>query len=377
MSEEINNVIMNMCLNSTEANSIFTYLLQQYIRNEIAEIDIEEVEILNKISNELEKLFLEQNVFFNKANFILLIKRLYPNDIMMGGDGDEIVDYTNVPRRKRVFNKNDFFGILYFLSGFVLILLSFIRINEGLKNITGTNSSQIAQNLWDSIKTSTDGLSAQQLGILKYMYQMFINVCNNFYVNQKEAASQQMMTILWTSVIPEYYETILKTCGFPDMREATLTNFNGVLKILDYGASVVTNAATLNTCVATQAMYWSEYKAKALPMTIFSNITTITALFGTGTSLIIYYGSYLRNRISAIINEIKNDSLNTATATTSYPTIENDFTNINTNTFEDAQNGGRKHKRKTKKMKGRRTNKKKNSKKRGKKSRRKILQKYK
>ena len=74
---------------------------------------------------------------------------------------------------KRVFNKNDFFGILYFLSGFVLILLSFIRINEGLKNITGTNSSQIAQNLWDSIKTSTDGLSAQQLGILKYTWTMF------------------------------------------------------------------------------------------------------------------------------------------------------------------------------------------------------------
>ena len=365
MSEEINKAMMNMCLTSEEANEIFTYLSEQYNRNEIAELGVEELEVLNQLSDELEKLFLEQNVIFNKEKFILLIKRLYPNDIMLGGDGDEIIDYTNVSRKRQVFNKNDFFGILYFLSGFVLILLSFIRINEGLKNITGTNSVQIAQNMWDSIQTSTNGLSLHQLGILKYIYQMFMNTCNNFYVNQKDAASQQMMTILWTSVIPEYYETILKTCGFPDMKDASITNFNGVLKILDYGASLVTNAATLNTCVATQAMYWSEYKAKALPMTIFSNVTTISALFGTGSSLIIYYGSYLRNRIRTIVNEINND---TATSATTYPTIENNFTNTNTNTFEDAQDGGRKRKRKTRKMKRRKTNKKKNSKKRGKKS---------
>jgi len=358
MSEEINNEIMNMCLTSNDANEILIYLLQQYNRNEIAEIGVEELEVLDKIANELEKLFLEQNVIFNKENFILMMKRLYPSDIMLGGDGDEIIDYTNVSARKKIFNKNDFFGILYFLSGFVLILLSFIRINEGLKTVTGTTSAQIAQNMWDSIQTSTTGLSVYQIGILKYMYQMFLNICNNFYVNQKEAASQQMMTILWTSVIPEYYETILKTCGFPDMKDATLTNFNGVLKILDYGASVLTNVATLNTCVAQQAIYWSEYKAKALPLTIFINISTISALFGTGSSLIIYYGSYLRNRISSIINEINNGT----TSPNTYPTIENNFTN----TFEDAQNGGRKRKRKTRKIKRSRT--KKNGKKRGKKT---------
>lgn len=357
----MNNAIMNMCLTPNDTNEIFIYLTQQYNRNEIAEIDVEELEVLNKIANQLEKLFLEQNVAFDKENFILLMKRLYPSDIMLGGDGDEIIDYTNVSGKKKIFNKNDFFGILYFLSGFVLVLLSFIRINEGLKNVTGTNSAQIAQNMWDSIQTSTTGLSVHQLGILKYMYQMFVNICNNFYVNQKEAASQQMMTILWTSVIPEYYETILKTCGFPDMKDATLTNFNGVLKILDYGASVLTNAATLNTCVTQQAIYWSEYKAKALPLTIFINISTITALFSTGSSLIIYYGSYLRNRIKTIINDINN---NTITPTTTYPTIENNFTN----TFDDAQNGGRKRKgkRKTRKIKRSRT--KKNGKKRSKKT---------
>jgi hypothetical protein len=356
MSEEINNIMMNMCLTPNDANEIFIYLMQQYNRNEIAEINVEELEVLNNIANELEKLFLEQNVIFNKENFILLMKRLYPNDIMLGGDGDEIIDYTNVSGNKKIFNKNDFFGILYFLSGFVLVLLSFIRINEALKNVTGTNSAQIAQNMMDSIQTSTTGLSLHQLGILKYMYQMFVNICNNFYVNQKEAASQQMMTILWTSVIPEYYETILKTCGFPDMKDATLTNFNGVLKILDYGASVLTNAATLNTCVTQQAIYWSEYKAKALPLTIFINISTITALFSTGSSLIIYYGSYLSNRIKTIINDINNSTI----TPTTYPTIENNFTN----TFDDAQDGGRKRKRKTRKIKRSRT--KKNSKKRGK-----------
>lgn len=355
----MNNAIMNMCLTPNDTNEIFIYLIQQYNRNEIAEMDVEELEVLNKIANQLEKLFLEQNVVFNKENFILLMKRLYPSDIMLGGD--EIIDYTNVSVKKKIFNKNDFFGILYFLSGFVLVLLSFIRINEALKNVTGTNSAQIAQNMMDSIQTSTTGLSLHQLGILKYMYQMFVNICNNFYVNQKEAASQQMMTILWTSVIPEYYETILKTCGFPDMKDATLTNFNGVLKILDYGASVLTNAATLNTCVTQQAIYWSEYKAKALPLTIFINISTITALFSTGSSLIIYYGSYLRNRINTIINDINN---NTISPTTTYPTIENNFTN----TFDDAQDGGRKRKgkRKTRKIKRSRT--KKNGKKRSKKT---------
>ena len=359
MSEEMNNAIMNMCLTPNDTNEIFIYLIQQYNRNEIAEMDVEELEVLNKIANQLEKLFLEQNVVFNKENFILLMKRLYPSDIMLGGD--EIIDYTNVSVKKKIFNKNDFFGILYFLSGFVLVLLSFIRINEALKNVTGTNSAQIAQNMMDSIQTSTTGLSIHQLGILKYMYQMFVNICNNFYINQKEAASQQMMTILWTSVIPEYYETILKTCGFPDMKDATLTNFNGVLKILDYGASVLTNAATLNTCVTQQAIYWSEYKAKALPLTIFINISTITALFSTGSSLIIYYGSYLRNRLNTIINDINN---NTISPTTTYPTIENNFTN----TFDDTQDGGRKRKgkRKTRKIKRSRT--KKNGKKRSKKT---------
>jgi hypothetical protein len=140
---------------------------------------------------------------------------------------------------------------------------------------------------------------------------LFFNICQDYLKNQGEAVSNNMISIGLYKVLPEYYEIISSKCGFPNLKGADITTWSGFLKYANFGASTITNAATLNSCIVFQSSYWAEYKAKALPVTIMTEVATVGGLLASGSILIANNLPYLYSRLRELSTnkEIKNKDI--------------------------------------------------------------------
>jgi len=126
------------CLDANNLDNIFFYLNNHLERNELAELTPEEEKLLLNTTEKVSFLFKQRNVLFDEEYFIILIKKLYPNTILLGGNG-EIINYSNIPRQNMVFTFYDFTAILAFIVSIYLLYLSFLQFNQLTCNITGNN----------------------------------------------------------------------------------------------------------------------------------------------------------------------------------------------------------------------------------------------
>lgn len=310
MSNEISNI---QCKNEwgNALKYVFSSLASQYYKNEVTVLDDWQEEILdenvNVLNQALNVTVKETGLPINQEEMIFrfkdLIKRLWTSPALIGGAGELVLENKNIQY------KNDFKSFLSLILGLLLIILAFIRIDIALKNTIGTDSSQTLQLILTSIQTAFAKTTFEQNTILDYMYYLFFNICQDYLVNQGEAVSSNMMSIGLYKVLPEYYDIILNNCGFPNLKGADITTWSGFLKYANFGASTITNAATLNSCIVFQSSYWAEYKAKALPVTIMTEVSTVGALLATGSYLIANNLPYLYTRLRQLTTNIviKND----------------------------------------------------------------------
>ena len=151
---------MNVCVTINNFDEVISYLLDHYQKNKIAILDTNEIELLNNVSDKIESIFTSQGMQFNKEGFKTLVERLYPKNIMFGGD-DEILDYTNTPRKKTVFSIYDFVAILGLISSIYIIYLSFIQFNQMSCNITGNSIIELPSIVKDQLSESIKKMSGE------------------------------------------------------------------------------------------------------------------------------------------------------------------------------------------------------------------------
>ena len=91
----------NSCLENvtnTDIDNVFSMLQKQYEKNHEATLNPDQLLLINKVAEDLEKNLLSRGIILNKSNFINLIKKLCPSsDMLYGGADDEIIEYYNPP----------------------------------------------------------------------------------------------------------------------------------------------------------------------------------------------------------------------------------------------------------------------------------------
>lgn len=201
---------MNVCITMNNFDEVISYLFDHYQRNETAVLDTNEIELLNNVSEKTESIFTSHGIQFNKEGFKTIVERLYPKNIMFGGD-EEILDYTNTPRKKMVFSIYDFVAILGLIASIYIIYLSFIQFNEMSCNITGNSIIELPSVVKDQLSESIKSLSGEELSYLSYMYKIFVNFSNNIVSQQQKQISKLIHTTL-NAAIPDFTDRINSQC---------------------------------------------------------------------------------------------------------------------------------------------------------------------
>lgn len=337
---------------------VFSSLLEQYNKGEVVIFNDWQEDFLNENIEILLQAIKGQGFSIDErqvaTNFKELISRIIPKNNMTGGAGELVVRNNNA--NNNVTLMNDFKSIVYLMTGILLIILAFIRIDLALKDTLGTNVNDTIVLMFTSIQTAFSKITFEQYHIIKYMHTLFFQFCQDYSTNQGEFIYKNMVYIGFNKVLPKFYNEIINKCGFPNLEGADIRTWNGFLKYANYGASVAVNSATLNSCVSLQATYLAEYEAKALPVTIMANISTIGGLLSTGSLLIANNLPYVYTRIKqlttniTIENEISNDENQINTNEFILDADQQDLNEISKDLSQLTLNGGRK-KKKTKKMK--------------------------
>ena len=149
------------CLDANNLDNIFFYLNNHLERNELAELTPEEEKLLLNTTEKVSFLFKQRNVLFDEEYFTILIKKLYPNTILLGGNG-EIINYSNIPRQNMVFTFYDFTAILAFIVSIYLLYLSFLQFNQLTCNITGNNIIELSGEIREQLNIAIQSLSGQE-----------------------------------------------------------------------------------------------------------------------------------------------------------------------------------------------------------------------
>jgi hypothetical protein len=323
---------MSFCVTMNNFDEVMSYLFEHYQRNETAILDTNEIELLNNVSEKINSLFTSQGIQFNKEGFKTHVERLYPKNIMFGGN-DEILDYTNVPRKKMVFSIYDFIAILGLIASIYIIYLSFVQFNEMICNITGNSVIELPSIVKDKLSESIKSLSGEELSYLSYMYKIFINFSNNIVSQQQKQISKLIHTTL-TTAIPDITDRINSQC---------LTSETGWTGFFESATrSIISPTATTNCITRMTEILMHRFlndqneKINTLLTGLNTRTTQIQDLVFYGTKLGYASMAYLTYRIPQIIRGIPKG-------------IQ---TNSNNNLY--IENGGtqkRKRKSKTKKIK--------------------------
>jgi hypothetical protein len=218
----------NPCIDTTTFDDVVFYLLEHYERNVIADLQEDEMEILTNVSDKIETMYNSFEIDFDKEAFMMLIKRLYPNSIMLGGNG-ELVDYTNTPSGKMVFNILDFAAIIAFIVSIYLIYLSFIQFNQLSCNITGNNVVELSSEIKEQLSQTIQSLSGQEFAFTNYIYNIFTTFTSNVVSTQQQRISTIIQTLLKTS-IPDFTQQVTSQCitsetGWTGFFETTAKTF--------------------------------------------------------------------------------------------------------------------------------------------------------
>jgi len=295
------------CLDKNKFGDVFIYLSEQYDKNEIAELQPNEMEILINACEKLEIFFVSSNISFDRNTFIILIKRLYPNGMMIGGDG-EIVDYTNTPRKKIVFTFYDFTAILSFIVSIYLLYLSFIQFNQLTCNITGNNVVELSLEVKQQINQAIKSLSREEFTFLGYIYNIFTTFTNNVVSTQQQRIGNIVKTIL-SSSIPDFTQQVTSQC---------ITNETGWTGFFEATARTFVSPEATSNCVMTMSqtlitgfLQQQQQQITILLTNLQTNSLQIQNLVVYGVRLGYASTAYLTYRIIQIKRAIENGNSNT------------------------------------------------------------------
>lgn len=291
---------MNVCVTINNFDQVISYLLDHYQKNKIAMLDTNEIELLNNVSDKIESIFTSQGMQFNKEGFKTLVERLYPKNIMFGGD-DEILDYTNTPRKKTVFSIYDFVAILGLISSIYIIYLSFVQFNQMSCNITGNSIIELPSIVKDQLSESIKKLSGEELSYLSYMYKIFINFSNNIISQQQKQISKLIHTTL-SAAIPDITDRVNSQC---------LTNETGWTGFFESATRSIISPTATTSCVTRMTellmhrfFYDQNEKINILLTELNTKTIQIQDLVFYGTKLGYASLAYLTYRIPQIIRGI-------------------------------------------------------------------------
>lgn len=291
---------MNVCVTINNFDEVISYLLDHYQKNKIAMLDTNEIELLNNVSDKIESMFTSQGIQFNKEGFKTLVERLYPKNIMFGGD-DEILDYTNIPKKKIVFSIYDFVAILGLISSIYIIYLSFVQFNQMSCNITGNSIIELPSIVKDQLSESIKKLSGEELSYLSYMYKIFINFSNNIISQQQKQISKLIHTTL-SAAIPDITDRVNSQC---------LTNETGWTGFFESATRSIISPTATTSCVTRMTellmhrfFYDQNEKINILLTELNTKTIQIQDLVFYGTKLGYASLGYLAYRIPQIIRGI-------------------------------------------------------------------------
>ena len=297
---------MNVCITINNFDEVISYLFDHYQRNETAILDTNEIELLNNVSEKTESIFTSYGIQFNKEGFKTLVERLYPKNIMFGGD-DEILDYTNTPRKKMMFSIYDFVAILGLIASIYIIYLSFIQFNEMSCNITGNSIIELPSVVKDQLSESIKSLSGEELSYLSYMYKIFINFSNNIVSQQQKQISKLIHTTL-NAAIPDFTDRINSQC---------LTNETGWTGFFESTTrSIISPTATTNCITRMTEILMHRFlndqneQINTLLTGLNTRTTQIQDLVFYGTKLGYASMGYLTYRIPQILTRIQGKTNN-------------------------------------------------------------------
>jgi len=259
-----------ICYNNNEFNSdldiISQVLMKHYEKNIQTTLNSDDEELLNSISDALNKISNSQNIKFNEEGFKTFIKKIFVyNFTQFGGDGDEIVPYS----KKKISppNRYDFFVIVMVFASIFLLYISFIKFNELSQSVTGMDISEIGQDIKSQMQDALSKikeLPLEQLTFVQYIY----NSIQTFSCSIVESQSDRIKNIVTESLSNMVYDFVSvaeKTCmpRTEIITEGTYQLSSSITGSVDFGktfntliqsASALSTSSSTSSCVANTAL---------------------------------------------------------------------------------------------------------------------------
>ena len=305
---------MDTCVTRQQLNSDFDKISELFIRHYDKNIETQlnphDQQLLDEVSDKLNKIANAQNINFNKDGFKTFIKKIYVYNLtQFGGDSDDEEDdeeETPYSRQNSYLpNRYDFFAIIIFFAAIFLLYISFVKFNELSQSITGMSIDELGQDTKLQVQDALSKigqLPTEQLTFLQYVWSSI----QTFSCSIVETQSQRLRNIVTESLSHSLqdFTAIAKTTCMPRTQVVTEgiysisssytgdIDFGKTLNSLVQGASGLTSASTTSACISNTALLLQK---KAIDELYHQRSLMINQLTAQSTQAISFlsYGTYI------------------------------------------------------------------------------------
>jgi hypothetical protein len=303
--------------------------MKQYQLNIEAELDNEEKQFLENISNSLESLFKTQNMNFDSSGFKTFVKKLYYKNTQFGGD--EIVPYEGTKNVSKI--KYDFFAIIGLLISIYFCWIAFIKINQLSLDTSGlsmtTISSQLSEDIQNAIQ-SVKNLPENEYTFLQFLYQSISSFSCSIVNSQIQNMQSFVTTAITNSIINAkdlIMESAITHCGMSTevLNAEDWGMFGQLVNSLSAASTTLVSPDSTAQCIVTvtgaelnKLVYEQTYAISIMTAQLKTQSTQISALITRAAQLGGASVLYLSYRLSGIIKSRITNSSKTTKKITNY-----------------------------------------------------------
>jgi len=266
---------MNICITPEQLNNDFSKIsdifMERYKKGQVTQLNFDDQQLLDDVSDKLNKIATTQNINFNKEGFKTFIKKLYVYDFTQFGGGDfddQIVTYdrddNNDASRRSVNspNKFDLFAIIAVVVGIFVIYISYLKFNELSQSVVGMDISSVSEDVKTQLQQALSEirqLPIEQVTFVQYIWSSIQTFSCSIVQQQAERIKNIVIQLLSESIV-DFTAIAEKTC-MPRTQVVT----EGVLSLGNYDigrtlntlvqtASSITSSGATSSCISNTAL---------------------------------------------------------------------------------------------------------------------------
>jgi len=260
---------MDVCVMPQQLNLDFdivsVILIQHYNKNIETQLNSDEQQLLNEISDKLNEIATAQNINFNKDGFNTFVKKLYVCNFTQFGGIDELVPHSTEKSCRP--NKLDFFAIIAFVGAIFILYISFVKFNELSQSIIGMSIDEVGEDAKSQVQDALSKireLPTEEVTFLQYVWSSI----QTFSCSIIETQTQRLRNIVIESLshtVQDFTEIATRTCipktqVIPEGSYAISSSFTGNIDLgitfnsLVQGVTGVLSKDVITQCVSSTAL---------------------------------------------------------------------------------------------------------------------------